>query len=86
MTKFDGATQESHLIRHGADQVLPNNLMAQGNNNNIECYGGLGWFISSNFGREVIWHNGATIGGYNAYMAFNPTAEGYSYTVQYRYC
>jgi len=33
-------------------------------------------FCSLNFGHEVVWHNGATIeGGYNAYIAFNPTTE-----------
>ncbi|MGH9987916.1 MAG: serine hydrolase, partial [Nitrososphaeraceae archaeon] len=42
---------------------------------NTEIYVGLGWFITTNFGHEVIWHNGATVGGYNAYMAFNPTTE-----------
>ncbi|HYT45183.1 MAG TPA: hypothetical protein VEP90_22845, partial [Methylomirabilota bacterium] len=26
-------------------------------------------------GNEIIWHNGGTIGGYNAFMAFNPTTD-----------
>ena len=34
-TKLDNAMQESHLIRHGTGFVLPNNLQASGNTNNI---------------------------------------------------
>lgn len=66
--------QESHLIRLSTGQLLPNNLQAS-DKNNIGLYIGLGWFITTNFGHEVIWHNGATVSGYNAYMAFNPTTE-----------
>jgi serine-type D-Ala-D-Ala carboxypeptidase/endopeptidase len=74
-TELDDAMQESHLIRHDTGYVLPNNLQASDKNDNMRVYNGLGWFITTNFGHEVIWHNGATIGGYNAYMAFNPTTE-----------
>ncbi len=76
-TTLDDAMQESHLIRHSTGQLLPNNLQASasGNNNEIGVYIGLGWFVTTNFGHEIIWHNGATIGGYNAYMAFNPVTE-----------
>ena len=74
-TKLGNAMQESHLIRHSTGQVLPNNLQASINADNIEGYIGLGWFVTTNFGHEVIWHNGGIVGGYNAYMAFNPTTE-----------
>jgi D-alanyl-D-alanine-carboxypeptidase/D-alanyl-D-alanine-endopeptidase len=74
-TKLNNAMQESHLIRHSTGQVLPNNLQESVNADNIEGYIGLGWFVTTNFGHEVIWHNGGIIGGYNAYMAFNPTTE-----------
>lgn len=74
-TELDSAMQESHLIRLNSGQVLPNNLQTSEKNDNIGLYVGLGWFITTNFGHEVIWHNGATMGGYNAYMAFNPTTE-----------
>ena len=74
-TKLDNAMQESHLIRHDTGYVLPNNLQASDKDDNMGVYIGLGWFITTNFGHEVIWHNGATIGGYNAYMAFNLTTE-----------
>jgi serine-type D-Ala-D-Ala carboxypeptidase/endopeptidase len=70
-TKLNDAMQESHLIRQSTGQVVPNNIEAPGQG----FYVGLGWFITTNFGHEAIWHNGATIGGYNAYMAFNPTSE-----------
>jgi CubicO group peptidase (beta-lactamase class C family) len=74
-TKLDDAMQESHLIRHYTGQILPNNVQASDKNDNIGVYVGLGWFITTNFGHEVVWHNGATVGGYNAYMAFNPATE-----------
>ena len=74
-TKLDDAMQESHLIRLSTGQILPNNLQTSDKNNNIGLYVGLGWFITTNFGHEIIWHNGATVGGYNAYMAFNPVTE-----------
>jgi serine-type D-Ala-D-Ala carboxypeptidase/endopeptidase len=74
-TELDDAMQESHLIRLSTGQILPNNLQISERNNNIGLYVGLGWFITTNYGHEIIWHNGATIGGYNAYMAFNPTTE-----------
>ena len=72
-TKLDNAMQESHLIRHSTGLLIPNNIDVSGKNTKIEIYTGLGWGITTNFGNEIIWHNGATSGGYNAFMAFNPT-------------
>jgi serine-type D-Ala-D-Ala carboxypeptidase/endopeptidase len=74
-TELDDAIQESHLIRHSTGNSLPNNLQASNNANTIGSYVGLGWIITTNFGQEVIWHNGITLGGYNAFMAFNPAME-----------
>jgi len=74
-TKLDNAMQESHLIRHITGFLLPNNLQVSDSANKLGFYVGLGWFITTNYGHEIIWHNGATIGGYNAYMAFNPKTE-----------
>ena len=74
-TKLDNAMQESHLIRHSTGMLIPNNIRVSGNNTNPEFYVGLGWFITTNLGNEIIWHNGGTIGGYNAFMAFNPTTD-----------
>jgi serine-type D-Ala-D-Ala carboxypeptidase/endopeptidase len=72
-TKLDSAMQTSHLIRHSTGFLIPNNIAVSGKNGNIELYIGLGWLITTNLGNEIIWHNGATSGGYNAFMAFNPT-------------
>jgi cell division septation protein DedD len=33
-------------------------------------YVGLGWFVTTDFGNEIIWHNRATGGGYNAFIGF----------------
>lgn len=74
-TELDDAMQESHLIRLSTGQVVPNNLKTSHETSDTGSYIGLGWFITTNFGHEIIWHNGGTIGGYNAYMAFNPTTE-----------
>ena len=67
--------QESHLIRHSTGVSLPNNLQASNNAGMTGSYVGLGWIITTNFGQEIIWHNGITLGGYNAFMAFNPINE-----------
>jgi serine-type D-Ala-D-Ala carboxypeptidase/endopeptidase len=74
-TKLDNAMQESHLIRHSTGLLIPNNIHVSGNNTDTELYIGLGWAITTNLGKEIIWHNGATSGGYNAFMAFNPTTN-----------
>jgi CubicO group peptidase (beta-lactamase class C family) len=69
--------QESHLIRHSTGLVIPNNIAVSSNNTTTGTgfYVGLGWYITTDFGNEIIWHNGATGGGYNAFMAFNPITD-----------
>jgi serine-type D-Ala-D-Ala carboxypeptidase/endopeptidase len=75
-TKLDNAMQESHLIRHSTGMLIPNNIRVSGSNSNLEFfYIGLGWFINTKLRQEIIWHNGACGGGYNAFRAFNPTAD-----------
>lgn len=74
-TKLDSAMQASHLIRHSTGFLIPNNIDVSGKNTKIELYIGLGWFITTNLGNEIIWHNGGTVGGYNAFMAFNPATN-----------
>ncbi len=54
---------------------MPNNLQASTKGDNIESYIGLRWSITTNLDHEIIWHNGITIGGYTAFMAFNPVLE-----------
>lgn len=67
--------QASHLIRHSTGFLIPNNINVSDKTANIELYIGLGWLITTNFGNEIIWHNGGTIGGYNAFMGFNPDTK-----------
>ena len=74
-TKLDSAMQASHLIRHSTGLLMPNNIDVSGNNTSIELYTGLGWLVTTNFGNELIWHNGALIDGYNAFMGFNPATK-----------
>jgi CubicO group peptidase (beta-lactamase class C family) len=76
-TKLSNAMQESHLIRHSTGLVIPNNIDVSSNNTTTGTgfYVGLGWFVTTDFGNEIIWHNGATGGGYNAFMAFNPITD-----------
>ena len=75
-TKLDNAMQESHLIRLNSGQTIPNNKKVSGTDNTTTgFYVGLGWFITTDFGNEIIWHNGISAGGYNAFMAFNPMTE-----------
>ena len=74
-TKLDSAMQASHLIRHSTGLLTPNNIDVSGNNTGIELYTGLGWLVTTNFGNELIWHNGALVDGYNAFMGFNPATK-----------
>jgi D-alanyl-D-alanine-carboxypeptidase/D-alanyl-D-alanine-endopeptidase len=76
-TKLNDAMQQSHLIRHTSGETMENNIKITNQNSpdSVGFYIGLGWFITTNFGNEMIRHNGATGGGYNAFMAFNPETE-----------
>jgi hypothetical protein len=76
-TKLDKPMQESHLILHDTGQTIPNNKKVSNQNitDSSGFYIALGWFITTDFGNEIIWHNGATAGGYNAFMGFNPATD-----------
>ena len=39
-----------------------------------DVYIGLGWIITTNFGSQIIWHNGEIV-GYNSIAAFNPNTQ-----------
>ena len=67
--------QASHLIRHSTGFLIPNNIDVSGKSEDIALYIGLGWLITTNLGNEIIWHNGGTVGGYNAFMGFNPATN-----------
>lgn len=76
-TKLDKPMQESHLILLESGLTIPNNKIVSIENvtDSVGLYIGLGWFVTTDFGNEIIWHNGATGGGYNAFMAFNPATD-----------
>lgn len=74
-TKLDSAMQASHLIIHSTGFLIPNNIDVSGKSEDIELYIGLVWLITTNLGNEIIWHNGGTVGGYNAFMGFNPATN-----------
>lgn len=61
-TKLDAAMQESHLARHYNGFLGPNNVQLVDNNNGE----GFGWVINTNYGNEIIWHNGINADGYNS--------------------
>jgi CubicO group peptidase (beta-lactamase class C family) len=74
-TKLDAAMQESHLIRHYNGFLGPNNVQVSDNNSGEGFYVGLGWMINTNYGSEVVWHNGITADGFNSIIAFNPSTH-----------
>jgi serine-type D-Ala-D-Ala carboxypeptidase/endopeptidase len=64
-TVLDDAMQDSHKIR-----LYTNQSGVKG----YDVYIGLGWFTTTNFGSQIIWHNGGVL-GYNAFAGFNPTTQ-----------
>jgi serine-type D-Ala-D-Ala carboxypeptidase/endopeptidase len=64
-TILDNAMQDSHKIR-----LYTNQSEVEG----YDVYVGLGWFTTTNFGSQIIWHNGEVF-GYNAFAGFNPTSQ-----------
>ena len=67
-TEINDILQETHQIRHlftpsGANQTPLS-----------DTFVGLGWIITTDFGKEVIWHNGS-IDGYSSIIAFNPSKQ-----------
>jgi serine-type D-Ala-D-Ala carboxypeptidase/endopeptidase len=66
-TEINDAMEKTHLIRH---------LFAESSNHTTlsDTYIGLGWVITTDLGKEVIWHTGA-IDGYSSIIAFNPEKQ-----------
>lgn len=64
-TKLDDAMENTHKIRLYTNMtgVPP-----------YDVYIGLGWITTTNFGSQIIWHNGEVI-GYNSIVAFNPITQ-----------
>ena len=64
-TKLNDAMENTHKIRlyTNLTGIAPYNI-----------YIGLGWIITTNFGSQIIWHNGEVV-GYNSLAAFNPITQ-----------
>ena len=65
-TKINDSLQETHLIRHSFGQSL--------DNRSLKDYIGLGWTVTTDFGKEVIWHTGS-IDGFTSIIGFNPSKK-----------
>ena len=65
-TKINDAMQETHLIRHSFGQ--------SSNYKSIKDYIGLGWTVTTDFGKEVLSHTGS-IDGYTGIIGFNPSTQ-----------
>ena len=65
-TKLKSPIEDTHLIRHSFGQ--------SSENKSLKDYIGLGWTVTTDFGREVIWHTGS-IDGYTSVIGFNPTKQ-----------
>ena len=71
-TKINDIMQETHLIRHEYPQAP--SLHFTSNKSLSASYIGLGWFIDTNLGTEVLTHFGG-IDGYTSFVGFNPTKQ-----------
>lgn len=64
-TKLNEAMENTQTIRSYTNltKIAPYNI-----------YIGLGWITTTNFGSQIIWHNGEVV-GYNSLAIFNPTTQ-----------
>ena len=65
-TKIKDAIGETHLIRHSFGQ--------SSDDKSLKDYIGLGWTVTTDFGKEVMWHTGS-IDGYTSITGFNPSKQ-----------
>lgn len=65
-TKINEAMQETHLIRHSFGQ--------SSSYESLKDYIGLGWIVTTDFGKEVFSHTGS-IDGYTTIIGFNPSMQ-----------
>jgi serine-type D-Ala-D-Ala carboxypeptidase/endopeptidase len=70
-TSINDIIQETHLIRHEYSQAPSLHFDSKSLSTS---YVGLGWFIDTNLGTEVIQHSGG-IDGYSSFVGFNPTRQ-----------
>ena len=67
-TRINNAMKESHIIIHDS-------RLGKSFSNNYTAYVSLGWIIATNFGTQIVEHNGETVDGYNSFIALNPSKE-----------
>jgi len=65
-TKINEVMQETHPIRHSFGQ--------SSNYESLKDYIGLGWTVTTNFGKEDLSHTGS-IDGYTSLIGFNPSTK-----------
>ena len=67
-TKINNAMKESHIIIHDS-------RLGKAFSNNYTAYVSLGWIIATDFGIQIVEHNGETADGYNSFIALNTSEE-----------
>ena len=65
-TIINNAMKESHIIIHDSG-------LGKAFSNNYTAYVSLGWIIATDFGTQIVEHNGETVDGYNSFIALNPS-------------
>jgi D-alanyl-D-alanine-carboxypeptidase/D-alanyl-D-alanine-endopeptidase len=76
-TRINDILQETHSIRSEYQQPAATRATAElfSSNNSLDpSYVGLGWFIDTNLGEEIIQHSGS-IDGYSSFIGFNPDKQ-----------
>ena len=76
-TKINDILEETHLIRSEYQQPPATRATAElfsSNKSLSTSYVGLGWFIDTNLGAEIIQHSGS-IDGYSSFIGFNPSKQ-----------
>ena len=68
-TKINNAMKESHII------IIYDSRLGKAFSNNYTAYVSLGWIIATDFGTQIVEHNGETADGYNSFIALNPSKE-----------
>jgi len=73
-TNINDIIQATHQIRHEYPKAPTLHFSSASNKSLSASYVGLGWFIDTNLGSEVIQHSGG-IDGYSSFVGFNPTKQ-----------
>jgi D-alanyl-D-alanine-carboxypeptidase/D-alanyl-D-alanine-endopeptidase len=76
-TKINDIIEETHLIKSEYQQppaTKSTGELFSSNKSLSTSYVGLGWFIDTNLGAEIIQHSGA-IDGYSSFIGFNPDKQ-----------